>query len=298
MVTGDFQHHACGCFSALSAVKKQHRAAENRLLCAERLSVLASSLTGLPYPGNTLRAAWQDVLFCQFHDVLCGCAVKAAYDDVFHFLGEAQAVAARAANSAAQKISWAIDTVEGRGFPLSKDSDWAVWEQEELGTPLVVFNLNGFDQRSYVRVNKALTSVKDEEGREVPVQRTRSACSNCDPSIFRDGTFLAEVPALGYRVYRVFLQREPEEQLDGPAILTGEGRMENPWWVLELDPREGGIRSLWDKENGREVFDGPAAGALVIADSDTTTWSHRKYVFDEELGRFSGARLTVLENGP
>ena len=297
VVSEDLQHHASGCYSALSAIKQTNRLAENRLASAETMAVLSQTLMRQPYPLRELGKAWESVLFCQFHDVLCGCAVKAAYADAFHFLGESLSAAAKITNSAAQRISWAIDTMQGMEFPLSKDGDWAVWEHETLGTPLVVFNPNGFPVSEYVRVNKPITSVTDVDGRDVPMQRVRSACSNGDTDIIQDGLFLAEVPAMGYRVYRVFMSR-PQPELDSPRAFRAEaGRMENDWYILELDTEQGGIRSLLDKNNQRDVFSGTAAAALVIDDTDADTWSHGRFSFDTVTGRFSDATLTVIESG-
>lgn len=298
VVTEDLQHHASGCYSALSEIKKKNRQAENRLTEAEKLSVLANRLTGLAYPMEKFRTAWEDVMFCQFHDTLAGTAVKSGYEDVYHFLGEAMAISSKASNAAAQKISWAIDTVDGQPFPLSKDGDWAVWEQERLGTPLVVFNPNGFDVEEYVRVNKPITAVTDQQGTPVPMQRVRAACSNGDrTAIDKEGLFLARVPALGYRVYRVFMQREPEGSAGDRRLRAEENRLENDWFVLELDRENGRIQSLFDKRTGRMALIPGGNRALVVDDRAADTWSHGITVFDQVIGEFSQGDLTMVDRG-
>src|SRR5690606_33585108 len=71
VVNGDLQSHAVGCYAAHSGIKRWNRRAENRLLMAEKWSLLAAHITGQPYPDDFERA-WKSVLFNQFHDILAG----------------------------------------------------------------------------------------------------------------------------------------------------------------------------------------------------------------------------------
>ena len=50
-------------------MKRWNREAENRLLVAEKRSVLANWVASLAYPAGFDRA-WKNVLFNQFHDIL------------------------------------------------------------------------------------------------------------------------------------------------------------------------------------------------------------------------------------
>ena len=49
------------------------------------------------------------MLFNQFHDILAGTSLEAAYDDARSQLGEAQSLAGRALNQAAQAVGWQVD---------------------------------------------------------------------------------------------------------------------------------------------------------------------------------------------
>src|SRR5262249_43369878 len=62
-----------------AAMKRFNR--ENELLAdaAERASVAATLLTGLPYPGERMREAWIRFLWHQFHDDLTGTSIPQAY---------------------------------------------------------------------------------------------------------------------------------------------------------------------------------------------------------------------------
>ncbi|HEY8686915.1 MAG TPA: alpha-mannosidase, partial [Chloroflexota bacterium] len=66
VVMSDLQHHASGCYSAHSGIKRWNRLAENALLTSETFCALAMRVTSLPYPDDFQRA-WKGVLFNQFH---------------------------------------------------------------------------------------------------------------------------------------------------------------------------------------------------------------------------------------
>ena len=107
---GEMQIHAVGCYAAHSEVKALNRTAEETLLAAERMSVVAEALQCTPYPAAALREAWQDTLFNQFHDVLAGSSVRAAYADARDQYGRAIFTASEALNAAQQALAAAIDT--------------------------------------------------------------------------------------------------------------------------------------------------------------------------------------------
>ena len=61
-------------------------------------------------------------MFNQFHDIMGGCAIRAAYDDARDLHGEALRLSGEVLNAAAQRISWHIDTLGGR-LPLHVPED-------------------------------------------------------------------------------------------------------------------------------------------------------------------------------
>ena len=84
----------------------------------------------------------------------------------------------------------------------------------------------------------------------------------------RDLVFHAEaVPPLGYRTYRL----QPCEACPAfpAAVQASATTLESPWYRLELEPRTGAVRRLFDKANQRELIADGAAhafGSLVVRD--------------------------------
>jgi alpha-mannosidase len=287
VVHDELQHHASGCYAAHSGVKRWNRQAEQSLLAAEKWSAIASWVTGLPYPADDFERAWKNILFNQFHDILAGTSIETAYDDAHLLYDEARAIADRAYNAAVQSLAWQVHV-----------------EPESDMTPLLVFNPHGWTSRVPVEVTAgwfrdADYILVDETGATVPVQQVRSEATVPNVSQL---SFVAELPPLGYRTYR--LAKDVGSKGHGFGIgnqgfgdgWVGEAVLENGWFRLVVDAEAGGLR-LFDKRVGAEVFAGAAARAVVIGDP-SDTWSHGVFRFDSEVGTFAAEGIRLLEHGP
>jgi alpha-mannosidase len=166
VVHDELQHHASGCYAAHSGVKRWNRQAEQALLAAEKWSTLATWINKLPYPAAGFERAWKDVLFNQFHDILAGTSIEAAYDDARLLYDEARAIAARATNAAVQSLAWQVRIQpEAETIPVIIFNPHA-WTSH---VPVEV-TLGGFDDVPCV---DASCVVVDETGTAVPVQPVR-----------------------------------------------------------------------------------------------------------------------------
>ena len=276
VVHSDLQHHASGCYSAHSGIKRWNRTAENRLLAAEKWSLLAALVVNQPYPSDFDRA-WKSVLFNQFHDILAGTSLEAAYDDAQAAYGEAISIADRNLNYATQAFAWNIRIDEAEGV-----------------RPIVVFNPHAWP----IRVNVELETNRwqpsallvDDNNQPVPFQQVQSTTITSRVRL----SFTADLPALGYRTYRLLPEGGPAQF---PAVQASDNVLENDRFRLEFDPDTGYIISLFDKQEQIEVFAGPAAKPVVIEDL-SDTWSHNTFKFDKVIGAFTASRVRLVEHGP
>jgi alpha-mannosidase len=278
-VHDDLQHHSSGCYSAHSGAKRWNRMAENRLLAAEKWASVARQVTGLAYPAD-LGRAWKNVLFNQFHDNLSGTCLEEAYADTREQSGEALAIAGRALNQAVQALAWKINIVPEEGL-----------------TPVVVFNPHAWEVKANVEVEVRLLessqALLDENGQQNPTQLVQPHPTS---GWIDRLSFIAKLPALGYRLYR--LAARPDKTDAGRAArLAGPHSLENARYRLEVNPASGCIRSLWDKQAGCELFSGEAAVPVVL-DDPSDTWSHDVLVFNKVEGQFIAHQVELVENGP
>nr|WP_269432444.1 alpha-mannosidase [Paenibacillus sp. VKM B-2647] len=300
VVHDDLQHHASGCYAAHSGIKKWNREAENKLLAAEAWSIIAERVTGQPYPRDYDRA-WKNVLFNQFHDILAGTSLEAAYEDARNQHGEAMSIAERGLNYALQSLSWNIGI-----------------EHEEGMKPIVVFNPHAWATRVNVELEiggiRDASVLTDETGAEVPYQLVQPLATSGGRYRL---SFVAELPALGYRLYKMHTppglvsgssaiaapgpnapqSAKDTSHLNPPAVKATNTSLENDRFRLEFDPNTGFISSLFDKKAGCEVFRGPAARPAVIEDN-SDTWSHNVLHFQNVVGDMTACSVQRVEHGP
>jgi alpha-mannosidase len=285
IVQSELQHHASGCYAAHSGIKRWNRLAENRLLAAEKLSV-AAAYWGEDTPGPVSRTsdefarAWKDVLFNQFHDIMAGTSLEAAYEDARDAYGEALSIANRALNHATQSIAWKIN------IPM-----------EENVRPLVVFNPLTWPVKANVEIESARLKPEmvlvNEAGNVIRHQGVQSTTTTGRARL----SFTGDIPALGYSTYRLLLgsERTPADQLH--TVQASDNILENDRFRLEFDSAAGCIASLRDKRENVEVFSGLAAFAVVL-DDPADTWGHNVFKWDKVEGTFQAESVRLVEHGP
>ncbi|RPI98118.1 MAG: alpha-mannosidase, partial [Chloroflexi bacterium] len=132
----------------------------------------------------------------------------------------------------------------------------------------------------------------DDQNRPVPVQKVQSWATAGGQHRL---AFIADLPALGYRTYRIVPKTPPS--VEQTITYTAPATLENQRFRLTLDPETGGIASLYDKRHGIEVFGGLAALPVVI-DDPSDTWSHNVLRFQDEIGTFEAVKIELAECGP
>ncbi|MGE5420030.1 MAG: hypothetical protein ACM3UT_07570, partial [Chloroflexota bacterium] len=108
VVKDDLQHHAPGCYTAESAIKKGNRRSEAALVVAEKIAAIGTKGWGCNYPADELSAAWKKVLLLQFHDSLAGSSLFEHSETAKEGYGYALQIANQTAFTALQKLEWQI----------------------------------------------------------------------------------------------------------------------------------------------------------------------------------------------
>ena len=289
----EFQHHASGCYSATSLVKALNRKAENVLAAAEKWDTLSSIVTEAKPSTKEFEKAWQKVCFNQFHDIMCGCSIMEAYEDVKESEGYAMNIANESYNNAVLRISRKIDTwIEGVSDPVFEERHFS-GADSGFPRPVVVFNPHSYEVELPVRTYHPSKAVTDSDGNEVLFQNIRSSRSNDN---HLDTLFVAKVPPFGYATYWLEIDGEARAEKE----LSGEQNffMENEFMTVELDSETGYIKSLTDKKSGVEYAgDNFLAIPTVINDENTDTWAHMVFKFHEVKGLMELVSSERVENG-
>lgn len=297
VIKDELQHHARGCYSVCTSIKKGNRLCENNLIATEVLCTMANELVGTRYPKKKLEKAWKNVLTNQFHDILGGCCIKKAYDDAAYLHGEVMSITEQEMNYAMQNIAQKIDTLHGEKLPyykIGKPAHWMLWESETIGTPIVVFNPHTWTVQMPIEVACIASKVTDDKDVEIPFQIVRG--HYVDGSENRMQTiFTAEVEPLGYRVYRIFTEQKSETKFVNQLKAT-EHSLENEQIRVEFDKETGDVCRIYDKKKQCLIMEG-ACRAILLDETAADTWAHAKTYLGEMEGQFSEPEFSVIETG-
>ncbi len=215
------------------------RHAEYLLTTAEKFSTINKLL--LPtydYPQTAINSAWQEKLWVHEHNWggnngIISDAVKLA--------------------NARNMYTHSMDLASGTLGTLVKNIRCS-----KKGIPLVVFNSLAWKRTDFVdhivsiaKQGISELSLTDEKGSLIPSQ-IKTLSKYPDGSIERaEVKFEAHVPSLGYATFYL-----TEGKNKSATTLTASAtKMENRFFKVKIDPATGGISSIYDKINNREILD-------------------------------------------
>lgn len=238
-----------------------------------------------------------NILFNQFHDIVAGCCIKEGCDDAAISYGETLNLSRWNTNFALQQISWNIDTMDGKELKPYKDRKLvgAIWKNDDnIGVPIVVFNPLAFPVKAIVALRDLADYITDKDGNIVPTQTVRDSKTNEEQKYAT--AFEAEVPALGYTVYRLYLDEKKESQPSNTFICNDQ-MIENNCIRLTFSDKTGEITSIYDKINNRELIKGQTS-AVLMDETHCDTWAHGVEEFKTVAGVFANGSTRLIENGP
>jgi alpha-mannosidase len=231
--SGAYWEDGVGTMAASTGV---YRASQSRALAADALSALTASLGGaLRFPGELSRRIWDNLLVYGEHTIVSYRGPRQPeHDEMAEQLKVKQARAIDAAKN--------IDELMRRAMSQLAD------RIATRGENLVVFNPLSWRRSGLVRfqveAGTVLTDVSTNTVVPLEVIEERDG--------YQTVRFRAQdVPSLGYKVYRLS---------PGPTALPGRSEPEsnvfqNQFYRVTIDPTRGAIRSLYDRELGRELVD-------------------------------------------
>ncbi len=211
-----------GTLTTQGLIKRRNRKSEIALEEAEKFAVFA----GAVYPQAKLEEAWKATLFNQFHDILPGSGIPEVYID---------------ANRDYDMVEEITHDVIGQSLRGITDKI----HLQGKGIPVVVFNPLSWERSDYVAVKlpagQSIKEVVDSKGKKMVFQQSGDQV-----------TFIAaQVPQSGYKT---FWLREGKDKSAKGQLLVSQTTMENPFFLMEINPGNGNIRRLFDKRANREVL--------------------------------------------
>lgn len=269
-----------GTYTTQAEIKKHNRYLENLLANAEAFSLISKFLGG-DYKKESLKKAWEILLFNQFHDILPGSSIKEVYYDAKKDYQIAEEIAENELRRSLKFISSNINT---------SDLD---------GEPIVIFNPSPWERSDYVKIElkdkDCSYRIFDSKGEECLSQEI-DLTENLPDEIKRKGIlFIAEnIPAMGYKVY--ILKKEDKlaphkERVENSFLL------ENEFYRIEFDESKGFIKRIYDKKNATDVLSGYGNFLQLFGDKPPY-WDAWDIGYTGEEWAPNFRKIELIENGP
>jgi hypothetical protein len=210
------------------------RETEERALAAEKFSTLSSLVNPRLQPEEeTLKRIWHDMVLYDEHTWGAYCSVSNPQSQE---TAEQWAIKEGFANQAKRDV----DHVLRRGLAALAD-----YIYDPKGT-LLVFNPLSWQRSGMVEIDldKGQELVDLVTNRAVPYEILSTGPA------YRHIRFLAQdVPSVGYKAFAL---KETKAEPGAPQT-TAEGTMENQYYRVTLDPENGAVKSIYDKELKQEL---------------------------------------------
>jgi alpha-mannosidase len=274
--TGDLEliNHSAGSLTSQAYHKRQVIKNENLADAAEKASIAAEWMGGLPYQRQRLNDAWTLELAGHFHDSAAGTATPLSYQYI-----------------------WNDDTIATNQFATVLTSASAAvasgLDSRTKGTPIVVYNALNIPREDLVEADMTFAGgtpkavrVYGPDGKEVRGQLSGGKV-----------LFAAKTPSVGYVVYDVVPATTPAAD---PELKVSQDSLENARYRVRLN-KDGDVSSIFDKDLKKELLSAPMR--LAISNDAPTIYPAWNMDFNQEQAPprsyVSGpAEIRIKENGP
>ena len=166
---------------------------------------------------------------------------------------------------------------------------------------ITFFNPNGHSRTNLVTTyidyevipENRLFRITDAEGKSLKVQQLNSR---------REGRFYAimaeDIPAMGYKTFNIIIEDKQKDAAKRTQMI--DNVIENNFYKITLNPETGGIKSLFDKELGRELVDSESSwdlGAFIYEKLDNRRQMEQHRTDNYTRVGLSDAVITAGEHG-
>jgi alpha-mannosidase len=279
VVTKELQHTFPGCYSVMHDIKQAQRRTEHLLGQAERAAgTLAADKSEAQAYLDRLDAAWEDLLFTEFHDILTGTSIPSAWGSVRAMQGRARIVGEEVLLQATRRWSYrALPRVDAHQIMVVNTA----------GQPF-----SGFvEAEPYLDFDDWGTRwISDEEGSAVPFQQIQPEANQLIPRIL----FHADISAGGSRQFRVRDDAPPAESDHADRLVARQDRLSNG--LVEVGLRRGGIAGI--SVSSAPIL-GPAGIGLHLRRDTTDTWTFHTDQWSEDIEQvLDQGEWQIEETGP
>ncbi|KAK8850374.1 hypothetical protein IAR55_004292 [Kwoniella newhampshirensis] len=261
-----------GTYTSHASIKKGNRKSEILMREAEYAATIASLVDAeYDYPKERIDAAWEDLLLCQFHDVLPGSGIAMIYED-------AETKYAKIQQSISNILNEAYAIVYKDSFPLTEDM-----AASASSLLFAVNNTPGYTRREVVaapvKLHRQLETRSGQISKDGETGYVLVSATNQSMPMIASPKGLCDVP-------RVAVLKESDEVF----IMTNDN--------LSMKLESGRIASIFDKALEKELLPPGQTGGLVIMEDHPNYWEDVDEFHLEKQTHLQFGGMHIKEEGP
>lgn len=247
-----------GCYTTMSRIKQKHAQLENELYMIEKLCSVAAMRGLIEYPKKELDEVVEDLLNCEFHDVLPGSSIRAGEENGLRIIEHGLLIL----NHLRARAYFALSSMEKKAaegeFPmLVVNPNPYEWETE------VTCEMMLADQNRSLELHN-FPKVYDEDGNLLPSQVVKEE-SNLNMDWRKRILFKAKLKPLSITRFSIFMELKPPMVRDykqGGDIVLDVPELKKH---VEIDGKTGLLRSY--KIGDKEYVSGNAFRPVMYKDN-------------------------------
>jgi len=292
VVESDLNPWAVGCYTSMARVKKLHRQLEDQLFVTEKMAAHAAVAQLMKYPVKALREAEEDMLFCEFHDILPGSGIPEVEELALHKMGHGLEILSRLRSKAFFSL------LAGQKKPAKGEFPILVYNHEPYDiNPVLSVELQG-PEPNFNPDLFWMPELFDENGNPVELQLEKESANIANDHRKRI-TFRAPLRASSMNRFSCYLREiGPAER---PMINSGgELNFDNGTCEIRINSETGLIDRY--RVNGVDYLK-PDSFELLVMKDYADPWGMKVNSFRDLAGRFrlltpSEAAGLAGTNGP
>ena len=243
-----------------------NRIAHNEILTAEKVSALAAKLDpsgAFVFPAGEIRAGHASSMLYDEHTWGAWNSIDAPWSEL-------------ARGQWAAKSGFSYEARETSRTLLRRGTDALVRLIEAGGAhEFAVFNPLSWTRTDIARMTLPAGPLREAKGKLRVIDRRSGTAAKFQ--LQGDDALLIlakDVPAMGYAVFAVETGAAAEGagMINKPGTGDRQGTIENRFYRITVDPKTGGLSSVFDKELGRELVD------------RTCPWPLNTYIYEQPEG--------------
>ena len=217
-----------GCYVSMSRVKRAHAELENQLYFAEKICSVAAMKGLMEYPHEDFKAITEDLMYCEFHDVLPGTCIQAGEENALRQLHRGRMNAERLWTKAFFALLKEEETAEPETYPIYIFNPHPYELETQVECEFILANQNWSD------TDAAQFDVYDRDGNLCEYQIIKEeSCLNLD---WRKRLAIAcKLEPMSINRFVVKTHMEPIRE----KVLKDNWVFENGQRTVEIDPKTG-----------------------------------------------------------